>query len=63
MLTRSGPRPGVIVEMHPNAWVDAGWSRAAAEDTLRQLGLRPFGLSDQVDPFAEYGQVVLVPAS
>jgi FkbM family methyltransferase len=53
--------PGVVLEMHPDAWRVAGTSRADLEDLLADLGLRPAPLTGQADPLADYGLVHLVP--
>ena len=58
-LGRRRPRPGIVVEMHPNLWHTAGTSRRQAEDLLRSLGLVPIPLSGQRDPLADPGMVAL----
>jgi FkbM family methyltransferase len=61
-LGRRRPRPGIVVEMHPNLWHTAGTSRRQAEDLLRSLDLVPIPLSGQRDPFADHGMVALEPS-
>ena len=55
------PRLGIVVEMHPNAWSVAGWTRDAGAALLEALRLRPVSLTGAADPLADYGHVVLVP--
>ena len=62
-LARLGSRLNVVVEMHPNAWGVAGWSRAAAEGLLAELRLEPVSLSGLADPLSGYGHVLLRPRS
>lgn len=52
-------RPRIVVEMHPFLWESAGTSREEFAGLLRELGLRADPLSNQADPWAENGQVVL----
>ncbi len=54
---------GLIVEMHPNAWADSGWSAARAEALFAELGLIPVPLTGQRDALREYGIVALEPAT
>ena len=56
---RLGTRLNTVVEMHPDAWAVAGWSRAEAERLLRELSLAITPLSGQQDPLGEYGHVLL----
>jgi FkbM family methyltransferase len=49
----------LVVEMHPNAWTVAGWTRDAAEALLDALDLEPISLSGQPDPLGSYGHVLL----
>jgi FkbM family methyltransferase len=58
-ISRSGGDLNLIVEMHPNAWAAAGWSRSAGEDLVRELGLTAVSLTGECDPFAVYGHVLL----
>ena len=60
LLSRKTARPGVVVEMHPDAWDAAGTSRAAAETLLREYGLKVEPLSGQDDAFTQHGHVALV---
>lgn len=60
-LARMGGRLTTIVEMHPNAWSSAGWSRKAAEALLDDLKLIPSPLTGQADPLGNYGHVLLRP--
>lgn len=60
-LARMGGRLTTIVEMHPNAWSVAGWSREAAEALLDELKLIPSPLTGQADPLGSYGHVLLRP--
>lgn len=60
-LARLGARLNVIVEMHPDAWDNAGWSRSSGEVLLNQLGRIPVSLSGKGDPLESYGHVVLRP--
>jgi FkbM family methyltransferase len=51
----------IVVELHPDAWSVAGWSRDSAEALLEDLGLEATSLSGHRDPFAAYGHVLLQP--
>ena len=52
-------RLGIVVEMHPNVWASADTTRALAEATLTELGLRAVPLTGQADPLGDYGIVYL----
>ena len=58
-LARRGAELTVVVEMHPDAWEVAGWTRPRAEAFVDSLGLRVQALSGQADPFGSYGHVLL----
>lgn len=60
-LARMGRRLHTIVEMHPNAWSVAGWSREAGEALLDELDLFASPLTGQTDPLGTYGHVLLRP--
>ncbi|HJR60730.1 MAG TPA: FkbM family methyltransferase [Vicinamibacterales bacterium] len=60
-LARLRGRINVLVEMHPDAWAVAGWSRASAEALLDELGLTAVSLSVHGDPLGDYGHVLLRP--
>ena len=49
----------IVVEMHPDAWSVAGWTRQAGEALLKSLGAEAIGLSGQADPLGAYGHVLL----
>jgi FkbM family methyltransferase len=49
----------VVVEMHPNLWASAGWSRPAAERLLADLQLTATALDGQADALAAHGPVLL----
>ncbi len=51
----------IIVEMHPNAWHAAGWSRDSAQELLDELQLSVASLSGLADPLDSYGHVLLQP--
>jgi FkbM family methyltransferase len=59
LIARRKGALGVVVEMHPNVWESARTTRALAEATLAELGLRPVPLTGQADPLGEYGIVYL----
>jgi hypothetical protein len=50
---------GIVAEMHPNLWEPAGESRAAMEQLLTDLELRPVALTGQRDALGEHGMVRL----
>ena len=60
-LTRLRGRINVVVEVHPDAWTVAGWSRASAEALLDELELEAVSLSGHGDPLDNYGHVLLRP--
>ncbi|MBA2303328.1 MAG: FkbM family methyltransferase [Acidobacteria bacterium] len=62
-IARHRARLHVIVEMHPDAWNVAGWTRQAAEALLEELELSAAPLSGQTDPLGTYGHVLLRPRS
>jgi len=49
----------VIVEMHPDAWSVAGWTREMAQALLDSFGAEVVSLSGHADPLAEWGHVLL----
>jgi FkbM family methyltransferase len=51
----------IVIEMHPNAWVIAGTTRADFEQLLMDCSLRAIPLSGQKDALAEYGHIALEP--
>lgn len=55
----AGRAPALVVEMHPDAWAVAGWTRASGEALLRELGLEIRSLTGAVDPLDDYGHVLL----
>lgn len=48
-----------VVEMHPYAWTDAGYTRADFEALLREYRLEVVPLTGQDDPLATYGDTFL----
>jgi FkbM family methyltransferase len=62
-LSAAGARLNLIVEMHPDAWLVAGWSRATAETLLEELGLEAVAVSGHAEALSAYGHVRLVPRS
>jgi FkbM family methyltransferase len=60
-LYRSSRPPITVIEMHPQAWPDAGSDAARFAQLLDELRLRVIPLSGQRDPLAEYGHVALEP--
>ncbi|MCB1226111.1 MAG: FkbM family methyltransferase [Verrucomicrobiales bacterium] len=48
-----------VVEMHPYAWPDAGYTRADFEALLREHGMEVVPLTGQDDPLATYGDTYL----
>jgi FkbM family methyltransferase len=58
-LRRRPLAPSVVVEMHPELWADAGWTRERGERLIASLGRRVVSLTGQRDPFGEYGPVAL----
>jgi FkbM family methyltransferase len=60
-LARLRGRIHVVVEMHPDAWTVAGWSRGSAQALLDELGLAAVSLSGHADPLDSYGHVLLRP--
>jgi FkbM family methyltransferase len=60
-LARLRGRINIVVEMHPDAWAVAGWSRVAAQALLEELGLELVSLSGSGDPLNSYGHVLLRP--
>src|SRR5262249_2129933 len=59
VLTGRDPFPLVVLEMHPSAWPVAGTDRAGVEQLLSRLGIRIVSLTEQSDPFGDYGHVAL----
>lgn len=59
-LIASRPEMVVIVEMHPDAWSDAGTTRASLGALLARLGRRAVSVEGG-DPFAGYNHAVLEP--
>ena len=60
-LITGGLPGGIVVEMHPEAWGQAGTSRSEVEDLLRELRLVARPLMGQRDPLGEHGVVRLEP--
>jgi FkbM family methyltransferase len=60
-LAACAGRINIVVEMHPDAWAVAGWTRASAEALLAGLNLAAVSISELADPFASYGHVLLRP--
>lgn len=52
---------GVVMEVHPAAWREAGTTRRDLEMIVEELSLSVTPLTGQVDPFGTYGHVVLQP--
>lgn len=48
-----------VVEMHPYAWTDAGYTRTDFEALLREYSMEVVPLTGQDDPLATYGDVFL----
>jgi len=53
------PLPTVVVEMHPNAWPNAGGDASSMGRLLKDFDLNVRPISGQRDPLAEYGHVLL----
>ncbi|TAK19447.1 MAG: FkbM family methyltransferase [Acidobacteria bacterium] len=53
------PGIGIVVELHPNAWSDAGTTRASMGALLARLGRRAVSLDGLSDPLSGYNQAVL----
>jgi FkbM family methyltransferase len=49
----------IVVEMHPNCWLQSGTSRQELEQLLAELKLKALPLTGQKDPLDEYGIVQL----
>lgn len=60
-LARQHRRLRLVVEMHPDAWGVAGWSRESGEALLDELRLSATSLLGHTDPLASYGHVLLSP--
>jgi hypothetical protein len=58
-IGRLGSRLNVIVEMHPDAWAVAGWTREAGQALLAALRIEAVSLSGHADPLAGYGHALL----
>lgn len=58
-IARCGTGLGIVVEIHPELWRLAGWSRGDAESLLASLGRRVVPLTGQTDALGEYGSVLL----
>ena len=56
-------RPVVVVELHPMNWPEIGVDRRQVAELLKELRYQLTPLDGQTDPLAEYGHVVLQPAS
>lgn len=50
---------GIVVELHPNAWADAGTNRDDFERFLQECSLTAVPLSGQADPLGTYGHVAI----
>lgn len=61
-ILTSGPKIGIVVELHPNAWCWSGDTRADLERLLSDYARIPVGLDGQEDPLDEHGHVYLSPA-
>ena len=59
LLARCTGRLGIVVEMHPSAWMAEEGSRDTAQRLLAELSLRAIPLTGKVDPLAEHGLVHL----
>lgn len=51
----------VVAEMHPMNWPEIGVSREQVIEVLNDVNYRLNPLDSQIDPFSEYGHVVLEP--
>jgi len=56
-------RPVVVVELHPMNWPEIGVDRRQVAELLKELRYQLTPLDGQTDPLAEYGHVVLQPAT
>jgi FkbM family methyltransferase len=56
-----GDALSMVVELHPNLWESAGWTRARAERLLADLGRAAIPLQGQADSLAAHGAALLVP--
>jgi FkbM family methyltransferase len=61
LIRRAMPRLGIVVELHPNAWRDAGSSLDEARSLLAKLRVTPRPLTNQTDPLRDHGIVHLAP--
>jgi len=61
LINNRGNNLGVVVEMHPDAWENAGTTAEMAERLLQELQRRPVALTGQIDPLRDYGIVYLEP--
>jgi FkbM family methyltransferase len=59
-LAARGPALSIVVEMHPDLWASAGWTRARGEALLAALGRAPVPVEGQADPLGSHGPVLLV---
>lgn len=50
---------GIVMELHPDAWPEAGTNRGELEQLLRECSLTATPLSGQVDPLGTYGHIAL----
>lgn len=58
-IARRGDALGIVIEVHPELWRLAGWSRPEAESLLASLGRRARPLTGQADALGAYGSVLL----
>ncbi|MEO6212385.1 MAG: FkbM family methyltransferase [Vicinamibacterales bacterium] len=62
-IARLRGRLNIVVELHPDAWDVAGWSRDSAQGLLDELGLHAVSLTGGGDPLASYGHALLRPGA
>ncbi len=62
LIARRRADLGIVVEMHPESWADAGASREDVERLLSDLGLMARPLMGQRDPLGQHGVVRLTPS-
>lgn len=58
-LIAGHPAIGIVIEFHPDAWSDAGTTRASMAALLTRLGRRAVSLDGLSDPLSGYNQAVL----
>ena len=58
LLLGQGEAVNFAVEMHPYAWLGAGYNRLEFETFCKDFGIRVKPLTEQADPFEEYGNTI-----